>query len=259
MEGISFIIRVKNEEDFLGESLRSISGLNIPHDIHVILNMCTDRSREIAESLQAEGMPIHIHTYDYQISRAGYELLVTDRDSNHSMTEYTRWCLSKATFPWLFRWDADLLMTDPLRELLNTNSWTKPEQHSRYYLEARNSDSNSGEHHLFSVPYSVGKFIFWETVNSVGDAVDLDTKGAHMMHLSNLKVKKSYWLEEPWFMNDSSEEAGIIRNRFEFLNNICGPEAPGSARRANPENDQYYFRVRDKETELRENNIHFYT
>lgn len=259
MDGISFIIRVRNEEEFLEASLRSISGLTVAHDIHVILNMCTDRSREIAETLQSEGMPIHIHTYDYLLSRAGYELLVTDATSKHSMTEYTRWCLSKATFPWLFRWDADLVMTDPLRELINSNSWKVPEKHSRYYLEARNSDSNSGEHHLFSVPYSVSKYIFWETVNSIGDAIELHANGAHMLHLSNLKVKKSYWLEEPWFMNDSSEEAEVLRKKFEILNNICGPEAPGSARRANPENDQYYFVVKDKENELRDNNIHFYT
>jgi len=258
MDGISFIVRVRNEEEFLEASLRSISGLSVPHDIHVILHMCTDRSREIAENLKSEGMPIHIHTYDYPISRAGYETLITDNTSPHSLVEYYRWCFAKGNYAWLFKWDADFLMTSPLRELINLNDWKMTERHTRYYLQARNSDSNSAEHHLFSGPYTIYKYIFWEVIGPVGDCIDLEAGDAHMIHCSTLNVKKSYWLEEPWFINDSSDEAAVLRKKYEFLNNTCGPETVGSARRANPDNDSHFFSVRRSQYILEQSGIMFF-
>ena len=51
MEGISFIIKVRNEETTLEQCIRSLFPLTVPHEIIVILHCCTDRSKEIAETL----------------------------------------------------------------------------------------------------------------------------------------------------------------------------------------------------------------
>lgn len=258
MEGISFIVRVKNEEDFLEKSLRSLSEIKIPHDIHVILNMCTDRSREIAETLQKEGMPIHIHTYDYPLSRAGYEILVTDSKSKHSFVEYSKWCLNKATYAWIFRWDADLFMTDDLRNLINNGSWKQTDKFTCYHLPAVNSDSDSAEDHLFSGPYEVIKYIFWEYTSPIGDRIVLDRQNTHMLHLSSLNTKKSYWKSDPWFMDYDSDEARIIKSRYEKLTSIVGPELKGQARRANPECNNHQYNVMNFKNDLKNYGIDFH-
>lgn len=258
MDGISFIVRVKNEENIIEKSIRSITGITVPYEIVVILNTCTDGSQEIVENLKNEGFPIRIFTYDYQISRAGYEMLVTDFTSPHNLVAYYKWCFDKGQYSWLFKWDADFIASPQLINLFNSRTWSAPEKHSRYYLQARNHDSNSGEHHLFSRPYSINKYVYWETITPVGEFVDLDPGDAHMIHVSSLKTPKSYWLEEPWFMNDSSEEATTIRKRFEILNTICGKEPLGSARRANPECDKQYLNVLSHKGLLQRHGINFY-
>ena len=258
MDGISFIVRVKNEENIIEKSIRSITGITVPYEIVVILNTCTDRSQEIVENLKNEGLPIRIFTYDYQISRAGYEMLATDSTSPHNLVSYYKWCFDKGRYSWLFKWDADLLASPQLIDLFNSRTWSAPEKHSRYNLQARNSDSNSAEAHLFSRPYSINKYIYWEVILPVGECIDLDPGDAHMIHVSSLKTPKSYWLEEPWFMKDSSEEAVSIRKRFDLLNSICGKEPLGSARRANPECNNQYFNVLSHKGLFERHGINFY-
>jgi glycosyltransferase involved in cell wall biosynthesis len=258
MNGISFIVRVKNEENCIEQSIRSISGLTIPHDIHIILNNCTDNTLNIVEKLKNEGMPIQIYTYDYQISRAGYEHLVTDKDSHHSLESYYSWCFSLRKYDWIFKWDADFVMTDEMRNFLNSKTWEGTEKHTRYYIPAKNSDSNSAEHNLFSGPYYIGKYIFWEYIYPIGETIDLETDGGYVIHLSDLKFPKSYWLETPWFMNDEGPEAIVLREKYSKLTEICGQESVGSARRSNPENDKFFWAVKSNENVLKENGIHFY-
>ena len=46
---------------------------------------------------------------------------------------------------------------------------------------------------------------------------------------------KSFWKEPKWFLEDS-EEATIVRKRYETLENICGVEPLGQARALDPNN-----------------------
>lgn len=259
MNGISFIVRVKNEENVLEESLRSLKGLTTPYDIHVVLNNCTDSSKQIAEKLKDEGFPISIYEYNIPISRAGYELLVTDKDSIHSMTYYTQWCYKKATLPWIFRWDADFILTDKMKDFINNNKWNEADIHTRCYIPAISVDSNSAEHCLFSGPYKVDKYIFWEVTMPTGDVIEMNIDNSYVLHASDLKIKKSYWLSESWFMNSNKPEAIIIREKYNKLIELCGPEPVGSARRANPENNACYLNVRRHENILKQFGINFYT
>ena len=127
MDGITFLIRCRNEEATLEASIRSLASVKAPHEIVVVLHRCTDRSRAIAEAVQAEGsQPLRILEYSHEVSRAGYETLATDNTSAHSFIAYCNWCQKQAAYKWVFKWDADFLMTPELATYINTEPlWSR--------------------------------------------------------------------------------------------------------------------------------------
>lgn len=259
MSGISFIVRVRNEEATLEESLKSLRTLTIPHDIHVILNLCTDRSRSIAESLQKEGMPIHIHDYDFPLSRPGYETLITDAVSKHSFVEHSRWCYSKATYPWRFRWDADFVASHALTDYLNGEDWKSRNNPTQIRITYVSPDATNAEAYLFCGDYKVIKYIFWEycDVKPEPDVITLPSE-VSIQHKSVFSDPKSYWREPCWFWPCASSEAGDIRRRYHALVSVCGPEPQAQARASNPESANVFCKVRDNESVLNSLGIHFW-
>ena len=234
MEGISFVVRVRNEEATLEECLRSLKPLTIQYEVIVVLHLCTDGSREIAERLQAEGMPIKIYEYTVPLSRAGYETLVTDADSPHSMVYYSKWCFGKATRYWKFLWDADFVMTPGLLRYLNEIGWGWSEP-TRIRIPT-DPGTNMGEHYLFTGELKYTKYLFWELKDVEGHHTDMNVyyDDAYIHHNSTLDNKKEYWDEPSWFLTDTSEEAQTVKRRYEFLCQMCGPEVIGHARCGNP-------------------------
>ena len=106
MEGISFLVKVHNEEATLYEAVMSLTGLLVSYEILIFLHACTDTSAQIARSLAAADQRIKIFEYNYTLSRPGYETLATDNDSTHSISRYYNWCLSRAKYNWVAKWDA---------------------------------------------------------------------------------------------------------------------------------------------------------
>jgi glycosyltransferase involved in cell wall biosynthesis len=259
MAGISFIVRVRNEEATLEESLTSLKRLTIPHDIHVILNLCTDRSREIAEKLQKEGMPIHIHAYDIPLSRAGYEMLITDAESPHSFVQHSKWCYSKATHTWKFRWDADFIASPALIEYLNRREWSVPEKPTIIKITYVSPDVSNSEGYLFTGDFSIIKYVFWEYCQLEGDHVTEDlAPEIHIQHKSVLWEMKKYWKEPCWFWPDPSDEAAELRRKYHALVALCGSEPQGQARASNPSSANIFCQVRDNEEKLKSHGIHFW-
>lgn len=43
MDGISFVMRVRNEEDTLETAIRSLFSLTINYEIRIVLHLCTDK------------------------------------------------------------------------------------------------------------------------------------------------------------------------------------------------------------------------
>jgi glycosyltransferase involved in cell wall biosynthesis len=259
MRGISFIVRVRNEEATLNDCLRSLLQLEIPYEIHVILNRCTDRSHEIAKTIQDEGVPLTIHTYDHEISRAGYENLITDMWSPHSMVEYSRWALSLGTLDWRFRWDSDFIASDGLIAYLNSKEWTAPEDPTSIAIRYVSPDVSNEEPYLFSGTYHYTKYIFWEYCEMQGNVKKLRAPTeAFIHHKSQLSETKSYWKEPSWFWTHGSEEAGILRYRYHSVLDICGSEPEAQARASNPESANIFCLVRDKESELYNRGVYFW-
>lgn len=233
MEGISFIVRVRNEEETLEQSLQSLQGLTIPHEIIVILHRCTDRSKEIASQFQ-----VRIIEYEIPLSRAGLETMATDEDSVHSIVHYNRWCFSHAQYVWIFRWDADFIATPELRSYLNERSWTKPLENTKIYLNAKSDDIDNLEGYLTSGNFKHTKYVFWEFFDTSECWFRIDSD-ATIQHISSLSTLKPYWTEPPWYEAETPE-AEIVRTRMESIRKLVGDEPVGQARASDPRNWDTY-------------------
>jgi glycosyltransferase involved in cell wall biosynthesis len=230
-EGISFMLRVRNEEATLEKSIRSLTGLTIPHEIVVVLHCCTDRSAEIVSALHTEFPDrIRVHHYNTEISRAGYEMLATDVTSPHSICTYYNWCLAQCTKPWVFKWDADFVATPELLEYLNTRVWDPRSE--RHYFKACNSTTSNGEPYLQCSLGEYKKYMLWEVPSLRAPCIDFKTD-IGIIHDSELSTVKSYWYDEPWFNKEDTEEAQIVRGRMKTLTDMFGPEPHGFARASN--------------------------
>ncbi len=255
--GISFIVRARNEEATLEACLRSLKGLTIPHEIIVVLHMTTDGSKDIVDTLTKEHMPVFVFRYNQPLSRAGYENLVTDMTSPHSMRTFSKWAFDKAIFPWKFRWDADFIASPELIAKLNSREWVPPTKTTRIRIPAVSSDARNEECYLFSGEYEYRKYIFWEYTEFLGDVEYEHWTDATIQHASALKDKKPYWTAEPWFFKHNSDEAATIRSRYDALVAICGSEPNAQARASNPESDPVFFKVQQNQTLLESIGISF--
>jgi len=240
--GISFIVRIRDVEETLYESINSLRSLTIEHEIILVLHLCTDKSPEIAIKLSNENSNVKIITYDKEVSRAGYETLATDVDSDHSFITYINWCLKHAKYPWIFKWDSDFICSKSLLQFLNGNTWEG--RNINYKITHKNNESTSKEYYLLGSLIKYVKFIFWEVpyMNKGFETIVLneDIYIEHVSKMSNLKI---YWKQKPWFEKEDSEEAIIVKNRISQLNNDFGIEPQGLARACNEECNLYQLNI----------------
>jgi glycosyltransferase involved in cell wall biosynthesis len=244
-EGISFMVRARNEESTLENSISSLNGLKIPHEIIIILHLCTDRSEEIAINLAKNNKNIKILKYNIEVSRAGYETLATDSDSIHSFITYSNWCLNQTNFSWLFKWDADFICTPELLTFLNETNWKK--QNKRYKISAINSSHKNKEFYLVGNMIKYSKYIFWEVPITVSKSEDVVLDDSiFIKHESELSDIKSYWKTLPWYENETSEEARLVKNRIFLLSKDFREECIGLARSSNPACDSIICSILNK-------------
>lgn len=233
MEGISFIIRARNEEKNIEACIRSLDVIQVPHEIIVILHLCTDRTKDIVILLAKKNKKIKYYEYNALISRAGYETLATDMDSEHSMIHYCNWCYKKASYLWRCKWDADFRMTPSFAKFINTENIWK-ENCMRLRLVAKNSTSEEWNDYLCSSINRFYKYLFWEVpMHNELKRRDLD-RSIYIEHFSELSEIKSYWNELPWYETDTSDEARIVKERIANLTAEFGKEPTGMARSMNP-------------------------
>ena len=243
MEGVSFMVRVRDEEHTLEACVRSLLPLRIPMEIVVVLHRCTDGSAGIVEGLAREDERIRVYEYHEELSRAGYETLATSAGSRHSIVAYDNWCFAKTRLPWVFKWDADFVCTDELRAFLESRTW--PRELGKFRLTAANSTSRNGECYLACGQVGYAKHGFWEIPLYERGAyaeVELDVA---FEHRSELTTMKEYWTEAPWFETQETDEAREVRARVARLVETFGPEPRGLARASNPECDPLYRRIVD--------------
>jgi hypothetical protein len=237
--GVSFIVRVRNEEARLEGALTSLLSLSIPHDIVVICHMCTDGSRDVAERAAAAGQPVRVFEYTHDISRAGFETLVTPADHPASFVTYMNWCYEKARYKWVFKWDADFIASMNLLHFLNNELLLDDMTPTSYKIGVQLTPTIvNTETYLLNCLVTFKKHVFWELVEMTPN-----TQKAipHRIYSIPPTVLKEYWLQPPWFTlaavadAEDAEDAKAIQTRYDALVRVCGEEPKGLARASNPE------------------------
>ena len=246
-EGISFMMRVRNEEQTLEQSVRSLFSLRIPYEIVIILHRCIDSSREIAERLQNENNRIRIFEYTVETSRAGYETLATDSSSPHSLMTYYTWCAKKTTLPWIFKWDGDFIASDGLIQFLNNGCWENLPNGGRFQIEARNSVDSNKEIYLSCGLFRYDKSMFWETPMMLCNPEDLTVcpENVYIIHKSELSDIKQHWTRIPWYTTEDSDDARIVQYRMNRLETDFGKEPNALFRCGNSELDSFFIAIQD--------------
>lgn len=238
--GISFILRCRNEEKLLAMSIESLKDLSVPYEIVIILHRCTDGSKQVAEKYKKLGYPIRIYEYEQEASRAGYETLVTPGTHQASLVTYYSFCMSKADFNWVFKWDADFTATKELMEKLGQLDLglKKP---TRIYIKCMLDKVAHYESYLFNALLHYKKYVFWE-VPIFPDGVKRQYFKGELIKSVPIKVTKGYWLHEPWFLAKETYDAGLAV-KYRLVTVIGGRERVGMARASNPELRKPFFAI----------------
>ena len=244
--GISFVLRAHNEQDNIRKSIESLGKVTIPHEIIVVLNNCTDDTQKIVTELK-EKYPIKLYYYNYPLSRAGYENIVTNENDNHSFVNFTNFSFDKANYKWLFKWDADFFASEKLIEFIN-NIDIGCEENYCYKISCFLGDKENKEYYLSNCIERYGKWYFWECpILYPYKEVILDS--SIRINSNPVEKLKSYWKKQPWFYEYENDE---LIEKYEKLSSILGDEGEGLARASNAECDEKFFKLKEKEKELKE-------
>lgn len=116
-QGISALLRVKNEEEKIYHCLASI--YEIFDEIVFVDNGSEDDTLEVVGKFKNEtdeAGKIKIYFYPFRQARFGPEHGKTTEDSVHSFTYYSNWSLSKCSFNYVCKWDGDMVLRKDGRE-----------------------------------------------------------------------------------------------------------------------------------------------
>ena len=244
--GITFLIRARNEESTIGLCLDSLQQLKIPHEIHVFLNGCSDKTESEVLKRKNRGYPIKLFNYPCKMTRGGIEEFCTPVTSAHSSIWFWNWALTTSNFEYQCRWDADFIMTNVLsRELEEAIK----ERGNVYRIKTVYADSLkvNNEPYLFSkykLPYFY-KHTWWHAT-SFGVDVSIKQLNGSIVHDSSLSIVKSMWNDPPWWEDNSSGEilprlAQDMKKTYNELITKLGPECK-MARASDPMTDDAYNR-----------------
>ena len=252
--GISFVLRIRNEEAYLQNSINSLKNITVPHEIIAILHKCTDRSKEILQDAQAAGQPIRIFETNQNLSRAGYETLATPATNPESLVHFYTWCFSKALYTWSFKWDADFVASNELVDFLNTGLVLDEEKPVKYTIPCKMTDAIvNTENYLFNCLVGYTKHIFWEIPAFKDGAEERPLRA--MIHTIPPTILKSYWLEPAWFLGTGS----IVEANYKKIIDLCGTEPYGASRASCNLCNYTWSQIMKNKTSLEEQGISFFT
>jgi len=228
--GISFILRAKNEEKTIKLAMESLSILDFPYEINVVLNQCTDNTESIVKECQNSGLPINIYYYPFTLGKTGLENMATPVNSVHSTIWLLNWIMTKGKYQYSFRWDADFIMTSSLKyELKNiveskidkafkiTTIFSKSgHKNSEFYFFSNNLNPQYMRYCLWH-ELKFGVRTFWKEPKI--HSFWLERLNSSFIHDSDLNEWKEHWNQDPWWEeeNPTNEICEKIKNQFNKL------------------------------------------
>lgn len=105
-KGISAMVRVRDEEQWIGPCLESI--LPFFDEIVVVINNSKDRSKEIVNAFKSDKIKVYDYPFDLNYGHPNYS--ETPEDSLHEKSYHLNWCMSITSCTHVSRWDADMIM-----------------------------------------------------------------------------------------------------------------------------------------------------
>ncbi|RLC47044.1 MAG: hypothetical protein DRI23_11735, partial [Candidatus Cloacimonadota bacterium] len=139
--GISVMIRVRDEEDWIARSLLSIN--DFADEVVIVNNNSTDRTLDEIERIK---------------EKLNYQLIIENEASN-DIIKVSNHALSLTSFRWIFRWDSDFIAhTSGKFNIINLRKLLLDLPQSKHYLIYPLTVSFAGD--LFHV--KVGKEIHSE-------------------------------------------------------------------------------------------------
>jgi glycosyltransferase involved in cell wall biosynthesis len=253
LPGVSFILRIRNEEQYLQASLDSLTNLTIPHEIVAILHKCTDGSKRILEEAKEKGQPIRIYETEQNLSKAGYETLATPSHFSESLIEFYKKCFFYGKYLWYFKWDADFTASPELVEFLNRELIINETKPIKYSIPCQMTETIiNSEFYLFNCLITYVKHVFWEVPKFEENALHLRLS-ARILTIPPT-VLKSYWLEKPWFQNTNSE----AEKNFKTILDICREEPVGASRASCKLCDQTWATVFNNKHLLESRGVRFF-
>jgi len=116
-DGISAMLRVKNEETKIRACLSSIIG--IFDEIIIIDNGSTDSTYAEVERIMNDNKDynIQLYSYPFALAKIGKDNQATSANSVHSLVYYSNWCISKCKKKWIFKWDGDMILPRSKRNI----------------------------------------------------------------------------------------------------------------------------------------------
>ena len=159
--GISLIIRAKNEESNIDLCIKSV--IDLVDEIIFIDNNSTDNTYELVKKYTYKYDKIKLYQYNINVNKVGIDHKEALKNNNkNTLGTFYNWCLSKSTKNNVFKWDADFICIQnnfiQLVEIYNLKKredkfaiWftgiTLFENNNNYYL---NPNSYYNEFRIFS-------------------------------------------------------------------------------------------------------------
>ena len=117
-DGLSAMIRIKNEEDNIYNVLVSIR--DHFDEIVVIDNNSTDNTLSEIERAMTNHPSLNnklkIRHYKYEIARCGIDNFKEPQNSPHSLASFYNYCLKQCSFSKVCKWDGDMLLPKSMEE-----------------------------------------------------------------------------------------------------------------------------------------------
>lgn len=105
--GVSFVIRAKNEELNVLNCLESI--VDIADEIIFVDHQSTDNTYQLAFNFSKKFDNIKVFKYEREIPKAGENYQENIKVINNTISNYYNFCLSKVTKNSIIKWDADFI------------------------------------------------------------------------------------------------------------------------------------------------------